>query len=291
MLKEKIILDGKKLSNKILENLKEKCSNFVKKPSLAVVLVGDNDSSHLYVSIKEKACLNIGIEFKKYLFNKAASSKEILSLIKKLNLDPNVDGIIVQLPLPDHIDTKEIINSVDPNKDVDGFNSTNYGNLLISNSIENSDFFAPCTPLGIMKLLKEYKVNLEGKKALVIGRSNVVGKAISIMLMHSNATVTIAHSKTKNLKEIIESSEIIISAVGVPELIRDNMLKNGMVIIDVGITKVNGKVVGDVIRNIKTPVYVSPVPGGVGPMTVAMLLSNVVKAYEKRNFIKISKNS
>ena len=276
------IIDGKKIANKLLEDIKQKVDELEKKPGLAVILANDNPASKIYVSSKEKKAAELGFESYSYKFDKSVSQNEIIQTIKELNKNPEVNGILVQLPLFEHLNKDEIIQTINPEKDVDGFHPVNVGLLngkLRANAI-------PCTPKGIIKLLKAYNINIEGKNALVIGRSNIVGKPIAALLTNENATVTLAHSKTKNLKEHAKEADIIISATGKPNLIKADMVKKGAVVIDVGITKNSeAKLEGDVdFKNVKKVAkYITPVPGGVGPMTVACLMENTLELYMLQN--------
>jgi methylenetetrahydrofolate dehydrogenase (NADP+)/methenyltetrahydrofolate cyclohydrolase len=274
-----IKLDGKAFSKEILEKIKFKCKDLGRKPSLTVVLVGNNPSSKIYVSVKERACSEVGISFKKILLDETISERELIHIIHNINIDENIDGLIVQLPLPKTIDENRILSAIDPKKDVDGFHALNYGNLLLNRDFMSSkEFFTPCTPTGVIMLLDRYKIDLSGKKALVIGRSNVVGKGIALMLMHRDATVTIAHSKTKKLDDLILESDIIVSCVGKPHFIKN--VKENSILVDVGITKIENKLFGDIDPKLyDISEFYTPVPGGIGPMTVAILLSNVIKSY------------
>lgn len=277
-----VIIDGKKVAKKLLDNLEEKIKKLEDKPGLAVILANDNPSSKIYVSSKEKRSKELGFKSYAYKFDKTVSQKELLSLIHKLNKNDDVNGILVQLPLFEHLNENEIIESIEPNKDVDGFHPINVGKLncnLRAHAI-------PCTPKGIIKLLKAYNIELEGKNALVIGRSNIVGKPIATLLTNENATVTIAHSKTKNLKALSFEADIIVSATGRKKLITSDMVKEGAVVIDVGIVKDdNGNLYGDVdFENVKNKAsYITPVPGGVGPMTIACLLENTYELFIEQN--------
>ncbi|MCK4589146.1 MAG: bifunctional methylenetetrahydrofolate dehydrogenase/methenyltetrahydrofolate cyclohydrolase FolD [Nanoarchaeota archaeon] len=282
-----IILDGKKIAEKIKLELKEKISRLDKKPCLAVVLVGDDPSSKVYVSMKQIACEGVGIISKEYHFSTDVKEEELVNLLKKLNADSNINGILVQLPLPKHMDEYEIIKTVSPLKDVDGFHPINIGRFSWGRKK-----LIPCTPKGILRLLKEYNIKMEGKDAVVVGRSNVVGKPIALLLMENNATVTVCHSKTNNLKEKTSKADILIVATGVPKLIKKNMVRGGAVVVDVGVSRIEDLtkkkgyyLSGDVdFEEVKESVsYISPVPGGVGPMTVAMLMENTLEAYKSQN--------
>lgn len=267
------ILDGKKLSAKILDGLCEKISKREKKPGLAVILVGTDSASELYVGMKEKAANKLGINSLVIKFPENIDEKTLLSKIDELNKDETINGILVQLPLPSHICEKTVIQSICPKKDVDGFTPENIGKI----SIGVEPYAYPCTPKGILKLLDEYKIDIEGKHAVVVGRSNIVGKPVAQMLLNRNATVTICHSKTKNLSEIIKTADIVVSAVGKNKTIRKEMIKSGAVVVDVGTSRVNGKLSGDVdFENVfASASFITPVPGGVGPMTIACLMENV----------------
>lgn len=273
------ILDGKKIREKVLFELKQKLDKYGVKPKLAVILAGDNPASKIYVNNKKKAAESIGIESVIINYPSDVSEEELLTKIKELNEDKEVTAILVQLPLPKHINKFKVINNIIPSKDVDGFTSENSGKLF---SGENSCVY-PCTPKGIIRLLEEYKIEIEGKHAVVVGRSNIVGKPLAQMLLGKNATVTICHSYTKNLSEITKTADILISAVG-EKIILENMVKQNCVVIDVGIFKdENGKTRGDVDFETSSKVasYISPVPGGVGPMTIASLMLNTVELFIK----------
>ncbi len=277
-----VIIDGKKVANKILEDLKDKTSKLTKKPGLAVILANDDYSSKIYVNSKEKHSLYVGFKSSVYRFDKKITQGNLIKLIHELNENPDVNGILVQLPLYDHLNAQEIIEIINPKKDVDGFHPINVGRL---NSNLNP-WAVCCTPKGIIRLLKEYKINLVGKNVVVIGRSNIVGKPVATLLTNENATVTLAHSKTKDLKSITKEADIIISATGQSKLIKANMVKKGAVVIDVGINKqANGKLAGDIdfdkVKNVAS--YITPVPGGVGPMTIACLMENTYELYLKQN--------
>lgn len=277
-----IIIDGKKIANEILEDLKEKTSKLSKKPCLAVILASDDASSKIYVNSKEKHSLYLGFKSSIYRFDKSITQGDLIKLIHELNENPEVNGILVQLPLYEHLNSQEIIELINPKKDVDGFHPINVGKL----SSNLNPWATCCTPKGIIKLLKAYKINLVGKNVLVIGRSNIVGKPVATMLLNENATVTLAHSKTKKLKNIAKEADIIISATGCPKLIKADMVKKGAIVIDVGISRqLNGKLIGDVdfekVKNVAS--YITPVPGGVGPMTIACLMENTYELYLAQN--------
>ncbi|PIR12691.1 bifunctional methylenetetrahydrofolate dehydrogenase/methenyltetrahydrofolate cyclohydrolase FolD [Candidatus Falkowbacteria bacterium CG11_big_fil_rev_8_21_14_0_20_39_10] len=270
------VLDGKKLSQKIKNDLKREIKNLSLKPGLAIVLVGQNPASKIYVKQKSKIGAEIGIKTTIHKLPSSVAEKKLLELINKLNKNKNVHGIIVQLPLPKRINPAKVIKTIDPKKDVDGFHPLNAGNLFLGQKS-----FVPATPAGIMELLNSYKIKIAGRHSVVVGRSNIVGKPIALLLLEKNATVTICHSQTKNLSQITHQADILISAVGQPNLIKKNMIKKGVVIIDVGINRLgNKKIVGDVdFKNCKSMARaITPVPNGVGPMTIAMLMKNCVEA-------------
>lgn len=279
-----IIINGKELAQKIRLNLKEEVENLKKdgiNPKLAVIMVGNDKASEVYVRNKSKACNEIGIEFEEFLMPEETKREELLGLIKKLNERKDINGILLQSPIPKHLDIREAFNAIDYRKDVDGFHPINVGKLAIG---EQS--FVSCTPAGVMKMLEEYGINPEGKRAVVIGRSNIVGKPLSQLLLNANATVTVCHSKTKNIKEIAKEADILVAALGKPKFVTADMVKEGATIIDVGINRnEEGKLIGDVDYANVEPIasYITPVPGGVGPMTIAMLMCNVVKAAKEQN--------
>lgn len=274
------ILDGKLVSKKIQEEIKKEVSTLSKKPCLLVILVGDDQASQIYVSSKEKACKRVGMESKTIVLEENISQKELIKIIQKANEDKNINGILVQLPLPNHMNTKAVVGAIDPIKDVDGLHAVNQGKIMLGES-----GIVPCTPKGVIRLLDEYHVDLTGKNAIVIGRSILVGAPLAQLLLHKNATVTIAHSKTKNLKELCANMDVIISAVGKPKMVTEDMVKEGAVIVDVGINRVLGTLVGDVDYLSVAPKTsrITPVPGGVGPMTIACLLENVLECYKLQN--------
>ncbi|PCH18480.1 bifunctional methylenetetrahydrofolate dehydrogenase/methenyltetrahydrofolate cyclohydrolase FolD [Campylobacter sp. 107] len=278
------LLDGKALSAKIKEELKEK-NQFLKSKGiescLAVVLVGDNPASQTYVKSKAKACEECGIKSLVYHLNENTTQNELLALINTLNHDDSVYGILVQLPLPDHICKDLILESIISSKDVDGFHPINVGYLNLG--LESG--FLPCTPLGVMKLLKAYEIDLEGKDAVIIGASNIVGRPMATMLLNAGATVSVCHIKTKDLSLYTRQADLIIAAAGCVNLLRSDMVKEGVIVVDVGINRLeSGKIVGDVdFEEVsKKSSYITPVPGGVGPMTIAMLLENTVKSAKNR---------
>ena len=284
------IINGKKISLEVLDEIKTSVEHRVKNnqkvPHLAAVLVGDDGPSQTYVNSKIKACKMVGFRSSLFKFEDSISENELIIEIDKINRNIEIDGFIVQLPLPKKINQENILSNVDPNKDVDGFHPTNYGKMALG--IET---FLPATPAGIIELIERSKIDLEGKKCLVIGRSQIVGRPISILLSQNkifgNATVTLAHSRSKNLSDLCLDSDIIISAIGIPEFIKSDMIKTGSTIIDVGISRVDDnsstkgyKIVGDVdFEDVSSKVgFITPVPGGVGPMTIAMLLKNTLRA-------------
>ncbi|AQW81687.1 bifunctional 5,10-methylene-tetrahydrofolate dehydrogenase / 5,10-methylene-tetrahydrofolate cyclohydrolase [Campylobacter pinnipediorum subsp. pinnipediorum] len=278
------ILDGKISSANAKEQIKhetEVLKNIGVEPALAVILVGENKASQTYVASKEKACMQTGIKSIIHRLPESTTQSELLALINVLNLDDGVDGILVQLPLPKHIDTNTVLENIRCDKDVDGFHAINVGKLASG----FKDGFVPCTPLGIMNMLNEYNIDPAGKNAVIIGRSNIVGKPMASLLLNANATITITHSKTKNLKEICKNADIIVAAIGKPNFVTKDMVKDGAIVIDVGINRLDdGSLCGDVdFKNVaeKTS-YITPVPGGVGPMTIAMLLKNTIKSTQNR---------
>ena len=284
------IIDGKKVSNEVLDEIKLAVQNRkklnLKVPHLAAVLVGDDGPSQTYVNSKIRACERVGFESSLFQFDKSITENELIFEIEKINVNDDIDGFIVQLPLPKGINQENILNKVLPKKDVDGFNPINYGKMALG--IET---FLPATPAGIIELIKRYSIDLKGKKCLVIGRSQIVGRPISILLSQNkifgNATVTVAHSRSNNLKEICLDSDMIISAIGIPEFIKEDMIRPGSIIIDVGICRVKDdkslkgyRIVGDVdFESVYDKVsLITPVPGGIGPMTISMLLKNTLRA-------------
>ena len=273
------LLDGKKLSAKIKENLKNEISEFVSKtgttPGLAVLLVGNDPASHTYVAMKAKACKEVGLYSIVHEMPDTVKEDDILSTIKMINENPKVHGLLVQLPLPKHVDATKILEAVDPAKDVDGFHPFNLGRL-----VAGLDTFVPCTPLGVMELLAEYGIEVKGKDCVVVGASNIVGKPMASLLLNAGATVDICHIHTKDLKAHTKNADMIFVGVGKAGLITADMVKESAVVVDIGINKVGDKLVGDVDFDevSKKCTYITPVPGGVGPMTIAMLLSNTLKA-------------
>lgn len=277
-----MIMDGKKLKEKIINKTRNEVQELNISPTLCVIQVGNNPASNVYIKQKEIMCSNVGYNFIHKKLDENISEKEIINIIEKLNNDDNITSILVQMPLPDTLDSKKIQNSVSPVKDVDGLNDINIINL-----INNKNGLKPCTALGVLELLKEYKITINGKNISVIGRSNLVGMPLFHLLENENATVTLCHSKTKNLKEITLSSDIVICAVGKKHLITKDMIKNGAVVIDVGINKEEGIIFGDVdFENIKDKVsYITPVPGGVGQLTIATLAKNILDSYKMQKHI------
>ncbi|WP_103638401.1 bifunctional methylenetetrahydrofolate dehydrogenase/methenyltetrahydrofolate cyclohydrolase FolD [Campylobacter concisus] len=281
------ILDGKAVSLKVKESVKVRADELKKfgvEPTLAVVLVGEDKASQTYVRAKEKACNEYGIKSVAHRLSENTTQNELLALINVLNLDDSIHGILVQLPLPKHIDTNVVLAAIYPQKDVDGFHAVNVGKL-----VSGLDGFVPCTPLGVMEILKEYGIEVAGLNAVVIGRSNIVGKPMANLLLNASATVTVTHSKTKNLKEICKNADLIVAAIGKPFFLKADMVKDGAVVVDVGINRLDdGRLVGDVDFDEVAPKcsYITPVPGGVGPMTIAMLLNNTILAAQA----KIAKN-
>ena len=267
-------MDGKALAARVRADVARDVAELDRPVGLATVLVGEDPASAIYVSNKEKACIEVGIETFHHGPSADISEEELLGLIAELNADERVTGILVQLPLPPQIDEDRVIRSLDPVKDVDGFHPINAGFLLLGRPT-----LTPATPAGILELLREYKIGLQGADAVVIGRSNIVGKPISLLLLAEHATVTITHSRTTNLTERVRAADIVVAAVGRAEMITAEMVKPGATVIDVGINRVNGKVVGDVSPDVaEVAGHLTPVPGGVGPMTIAMLLRNTVRA-------------
>ena len=275
-------LDGKLTASFIRKQIAEEIRKIDGEVTMALIMVGNNPASHVYVRNKMKACEEVGITVRDYFLEENVSQKEIIEIIHKCNNDSNINGILVQLPLPSHIEEKVVINEIDPDKDVDGLTLLNQGKLFM-----NEECILPATPKGVITLLKRYYVDITGKNVVIVGRSNLVGKPLGMLFLQENATVTIAHSKTPNLKEITKKADILVSAVGVARLITADMVKREAVVVDVGTNRYDGKLCGDVdYENVsEVASYISPVPGGVGPMTIASLLENVVKCYKKQNNI------
>lgn len=276
-----IIIDGKQVAENLTNNLEKEVSKFNVKPHLVVIQVGDNTASSIYVNLKKKKAEQIGIKSTVINYPDNISEEELIKKLQTLNSDTSVNAILVQLPLPKHINADNIINVISPQKDVDGFTAENTGNLL--NGITPKSY--PCTPKGIIKLLDTYNIDVSGKSAVIVGRSNIVGKPVAVMLLNRNATVTICHSRTKNLSDITKNADILISAVG-KKMIFADMVKKGAVVIDVGIFKdENNKTTGDVdFENVKEVAsYITPVPKGVGPMTIACLMENTIELFKQQN--------
>ena len=278
------IISGKETAAKIRERLRAQIDQLREKgyqPGLAVVIVGDDPASQVYVRNKEKACKEVGIAAQTFALPKETTQQELMALIDTLNARSDVHGILVQLPLPRHLDEHQVINAILPEKDVDAFHPVNVGKIMIG------DFdYVPCTPAGVMALLEEAQIDVSGKRAVVIGRSNIVGKPQAMLLLHKNATVTICHSKTQHLEEITRQADIIVVAIGKAHFLRGDMVKDGVVVIDVGMNRLeNGKLAGDVDFDTVAPKasYITPVPGGVGTMTITMLLQNTVTACRRAN--------
>lgn len=277
------IIDGKALAKKIREELKIECDTLKKKginPKLAVIMVGDNAASKVYVKNKSKACEEIGIEYEEYLLKDNISQQELDDLIKELNNKKDINGILLQSPIPSHLNINQAFKKISYIKDVDGFTPSSVGKLSIG-----EDTFISCTPYGVMKMFEEYNIDLSGKDVVILGRSNIVGKPLVQCCLNKNATVTVCHSKTKNIKEHTKRADILIVAIGKAKFVTKDMVKDGAVVIDIGINRnENGKLVGDVdFENVKEVAsYITPVPGGVGPMTIAMLMNNVIKATKEQ---------
>ena len=279
-----VIIDGKELAKKIRANLKIECEELKKKninSKLAVIMVGEDPASKVYVRNKSRACEEVGIEYEEYLLDANTTQKDLIELIEKLNNDKKVNGILLQSPIPSNLDINEAFRTISPEKDVDGFNPVNVGKLVL-----NQDTFVSCTPYGIMKMFEEYDIDLTGKNVVILGRSNIVGKPLIHCCLNKNATVTSCHSKTQNLAQKAKEADVLISAIGKANFVTADMVKDGAVVIDVGINRLdNGKITGDVdFESVKEKAsYITPVPGGVGPMTIAMLMNNVIKATKRQN--------
>lgn len=278
------LISGKEVSQKVKDEIKSQTKLLKDKGisvKLAVIIVGDDPASHIYVKNKKKACEYVGFESLEYALDEKTSEEELLELIDKLNKDKTVNGILCQLPLPKHIDEKKIIDSISPLKDVDAFHPVNVGKIMIG------DYeFLPCTPAGIMRLIESTSYDVSGKDCVIIGRSNIVGKPMAMLMLHKNATVTICHSRTKNIEEKIKKADIVIAAVGIPKFVKGDMVKDGALVIDVGINRTSdGKLCGDVDFDevSKKASFITPVPGGVGPMTISMLMQNTLKAAKLQN--------
>ena len=280
------LIDGKELAKNIRQELKKENDKLKEKginAKLAVILVGDDNASKVYIKNKSKACNDVGIEFEEILLDSNITMDKLLNVIENLNLREDINGILLQSPIPKELNIQEAFEKIDYRKDVDGFNPINVGKLMIG-----QDGFIPCTPYGIVRMLEEYNIPVEGKNAVVIGRSNIVGKPLSQCLLNKNATVTVCHSRTRDIQNVTKNADILISAVGKLNMVTEDMVKDGAVVIDVGMNrKENGKLAGDVdFENVKEKSsYITPVPGGVGPMTIAMLMNNVIKATKQQNGI------
>ena len=279
------IIDGKLVSKKVKQEVADEVSVLKEKgitPGLAVIIVGDDPASRVYVNNKKKACAEVGFYSEEYALPAETSMEELLELIDVLNGRSDIDGILCQLPLPKHLDEKAVIDYINSSKDVDAFSPVNVGKIMIG------DYdFLPCTPAGVMELLKHYEIEVEGKECVVIGRSNIVGKPMGMLLLHKNGTVTICHSRTKNLKEVCKRADILVAAVGIAEFVTADMVKEGAVVIDVGMNRKDGKLCGDVkFDEVSDKAsFITPVPGGVGPMTIGMLMKNTLKAAKLHNNI------
>lgn len=279
-----IIIDGKKVSAQVKEQVRIETEELVKKgikPGLAVIIVGDDPASRVYVNNKKKACEKVGFLSKEFALPATTTQEELLALVNELNEDKEINGILCQLPLPKGLDEKAVIEAISPLKDVDAFHASNVGKIMIG------DYdFLPCTPAGVMEMLHSYNIPVEGKECVVIGRSNIVGKPMAMLLLHENGTVTITHSRTKNLKGVTKRADILVAAIGKPKFVTADMVKEGAVVIDVGMDRdENGKLCGDVdFENVKEKCSaITPVPGGVGPMTIAVLMKNTLKACKIQN--------
>lgn len=280
------IINGKEVSKNVRESVRLETEELKAKginPGLAVVIVGDDPASRVYVNNKKKACAEVGFMSEEYALPAETTQEELLALVDKLNKKPEINGILVQLPLPKHLDEKAVIEAISPEKDVDAFHASNVGKIMIGDY-----HFLPCTPAGVMELIHSEGIEVSGKNCVVIGRSNIVGKPMAMLLLHENGTVTITHSRTKNLTEITKEADILVAAVGKPKFVTGDMVKDGAVVIDVGMDRdENGKLCGDVDFESVEPKasYITPVPGGVGPMTIAMLMKNTLMAAKLQNGI------
>ena len=279
------IIDGKLVSKKVKDEVANEVLTLKEKgvtPGLAVIIVGDDPASRVYVNNKKKACAQVGFYSEEYALPAETTMEELLDLIDVLNGRDDINGILCQLPLPKHLDEKKVIDYISSSKDVDAFSPVNVGKIMIG------DYdFLPCTPAGVRELLKHYNIDVEGKECVVIGRSNIVGKPMGMLLLHKNGTVTICHSRTKNLKEVCKRADILVAAVGIAEFVTADMVKDGAVVIDVGMNRKDGKLCGDVKFDevSKKASFITPVPGGVGPMTIGMLMKNTLKAAKIHNNI------
>lgn len=278
------IIDGKLVAARLREEIRSETASLKasgRAPGLAVILVGEDPASQVYVKNKEKACAEVGFYSEKYLLPENTSEDDLIALIKKLNADRNIDGILVQSPVPKHINYSNIVDTIDPSKDVDAFSPVNVGKIMLG-----TYSLAPCTPAGIIELIKSTGTDIAGKNCVVIGRSNIVGKPMAMLLLHENGTVTVCHSKTKDLKKITSNADILVSSVGKAGFLTADMVKPGAVVIDVGMNRdENGKLTGDAVFDDVAPVvsFITPVPGGVGPMTITMLLKNTLTARKLHN--------
>ena len=280
------IIDGKAVSAAVRANVREQTEQLKAKgitPGLAVIIVGDDPASRVYVNNKKKACLDVGFYSEEYAMPADTTMEQLCEVIDTLNARDDIDGILCQLPLPKHLDEKAVIDRIDPSKDVDAFSPANVGKIMIG------DYdFLPCTPAGVMELLKAYNIDANGKNCVVIGRSNIVGKPMAMLLLHANGTVTVCHSKTQNIADITSKADILVAAVGRANFVTADMVKDGAVVIDVGMNRVDGKLCGDVDFAAVEPKasYITPVPGGVGPMTIGMLMKNTLKAAKLHHGVK-----
>ena len=278
------LISGKEVSAKVREEVKAQCEQLKARgihPGLAVIIVGNDPASRVYVNNKKKACAEVGFISEEYALPQQTTQEELLSLINELNNNPKINGILCQLPLPSHLDEKAVINAISPEKDVDAFHPSNVGKIMIGDY-----HFLPCTPAGVMEMIKSEGIEVKGKNCVVIGRSNIVGKPMAMLLLHEHGTVTICHSRTKNLKEVCAAADILVAAVGKAKFVTADMVKPGAVVLDVGINRLeNGKLCGDVDFDSVEPKasYITPVPGGVGPMTIAMLMKNTLMAAKLQN--------
>lgn len=285
VVKAMTIIDGKALSEKVLKEIEKEHSELEKKvgrkAGLAVIIVGENPASQIYVRNKIRACEKVGFHSETIRLDENITEENLLLEIEKLNNNSNIDGILVQLPIPKHIDGLKIINAISAEKDVDGFHTTNIGKMMIGDETG----FLPCTPAGVVHMFEEYNIDLEGKDVLVIGQSNIVGKPMTLLLIKKRATVQVCNSKTKNLSEKLQKADVVVAAAGSPKLIKAIDVKEDVVVIDVGINRVDGKLCGDVdFEEVsKKASFITPVPGGVGPMTIAMLIKNTFKSYKQKN--------
>ena len=275
-----MILDGKLTATYVRKQVAEEVRRINDTVTLALIMVGNNPASQVYVRNKQKACDEVGISVESFFLDENTSQKELLTIIENCNKNPKVNGILVQLPLPTHIEEKIVVNSIDPEKDVDGLNTINQGKLMVG-----EEGLVPATPKGVITLLKSNNIDIQSKNVVVVGRSKLVGKPLAMLFLNENATVTIAHSKTANLKDVTKKADILVAAVGKPKFIVADMVKRDCVVVDVGINRLDGKLCGDVDYEGVSEVasFVTPVPGGVGPMTIATLLENVLRCYKRQN--------